>query len=125
MNEETEKFIKFMEAVVNEWNIHRHIALESNASESLINAIEKKTDYCKEIMRIAYNNDLKINYLNQFEKDINQSYTFFIYKNQSNNNFIYGNERQIKETLESHKYFIEQLYLKVSFNLNFFKKLIF
>ncbi len=76
-------------------------------------------------MRIAYNNDLKINYLNQFEKDINQSYTFFIYKNQSNNNFIYGNERQIKETLESHKYFIEQLYLKVSFNLNFFKKLIF
>ncbi len=125
MNEETEKFIKFMEAVVNEWNIHRHIALESKASESLINAIDKITDFCKEIMRIAYNNDLKINYLNQFEKDINQSYTFFIYKNQSNNNFIYGNERQIKETLESHKYFIEQLYLKVSFNLNFFKKLIF
>lgn len=125
MNQDTEKFVKFIEAVINDWNIHRQIALESKTSEDVINIIDAITDFCKEIMRIAYDQDLKVNYLNQFEVDINQSYNFLPYKNQVNNNFIYGNERQVKEVLESYKAGIEKLYTKLSFNLYFFKKLSF
>ncbi|MGI4803242.1 MAG: AAA family ATPase [Janthinobacterium lividum] len=125
MNQDTEKFVKFIEAVINDWNIHRQIALESKTSEDVINIIDAITDFCKEIMRIAYDQDLKVNYLNQFEVDINQSYNFLPYKNQVNNNFIYGNERLVKEVLESYKAGIEKLYTKLSFNLYFFKKLSF
>jgi ABC-type cobalamin/Fe3+-siderophores transport system ATPase subunit len=117
------EFIKVTSYSIEQFKTHTQIAFESKASDKLVLLYDNVISILKEYIIMVSSENLRVNYLIQFQSDIQETVDFLPYQGQPNNNFILHNERSVREYLESFQSQILELFLRLSFNLNFFKQI--
>ncbi|MDR0820632.1 MAG: hypothetical protein LBN19_03865 [Endomicrobium sp.] len=118
MTEET--FLRFVNLAINRLEQYKNILVKCAVDKSMLDLCDKTISCYSEIESIVSNTKqlIKINYLTQFQNDINQTLNVFLYiGNYPNLDFIKDDdkkqiEQQLSQKLES-----------LQFNLDFFKKL--
>jgi ABC-type cobalamin/Fe3+-siderophores transport system ATPase subunit len=123
VNEETKEFIEFAYFVKNAHSIQRQIALDAKSDTELLDFYDAILDFLDKLIQSIALENPKINYLNQFREDLERSIDYIVYKAQTNNSFVYGNERAVLEQLKAQKKNSDYVFKRASFKLNFFNQL--
>lgn len=119
-----ETFLQFIETSLKQLNLHRQIAFECEVDEIMLDLHDKVIDHCNLLKDLVGNSELSVNYINQFQNDINQTLNYFPFRQQSNLQFIHPQHKeQYRKTIEDQKSPLEQQLMLLHFNLDFFKKL--
>lgn len=121
---QTETFLHFIETSLKQLNLHRQIALECEVDEIILDLHDKVIDHCSSLKELVSNSELSINYINQFQNDINQTLIYFPFRQQVNLQFIHPQHKeQFRKNIEDQRSALEQQLTLLQFNLDFFKKL--
>ena len=127
MSKELENFVEYIQKAQNEFNVHRQGAFELRCNEITLNVFDKIILLTSRIEKKAKEGELKVNYLNQFQSNIESILLTLPFRGQPNSSFIsQQTERwnaQIKESLEQNSLTISQLYEQIEFNFDFFNKI--
>lgn len=118
-----EIFIQFIDTALTQLNQHRQVAFECEVEQDVLDLHDKLIDHCGTIKELVSNKELSINYINQFQSDINQALSHFPYRGRIFNIIQELQKIQIRTTIENQKNAIEQQLNLLFFNLDFFNKL--
>lgn len=119
-----ETFLQFIETSLKQLNLHRQIAFECEVDEIILDLHDKVIDHCSSLKELVSNSELSVNYINQFQNDINQTLNYFPFKQQANLQFIHPQHKgQYRKNIEDQRSPLEQQLTLLHFNLDFFKKL--
>jgi len=119
-----ETFLQFIETSLKQLNLHRQIAFECEVDGIILDLHDKVIDHCNLLKDLVGNSELSVNYINQFQNDINQTLNYFPYRQQANLQFIHPQHKeQYRKTIEDQRSPLEQQLTLLHFNLDFFKKL--
>lgn len=119
-----ETFLQFIETSLKQLNLHRQIAFECEVDEIILDLHDKVIDHCSSLKELVSNSELSINYINQFQNDINQTLNYFPFRQQTNLQFIHPQlKEQYRKNIEVQRSPLEQQLTLLHFNLEFFEKL--
>lgn len=120
-----ETFIQFIDTSLSELNQHRQIAFDCEVEQSVLDLHDKLIDHCGSIKEIVSKSELSVNYINQFQGDINHALQYFPYRGRNISSFAENQKVQVRLNIEQQKTTLEQQLNLLLFNLDFFKKLSF
>ena len=119
-----ETFLQFIETSLKQLNLHRQIAFECEVDEIILDLHDKVIDHCNLLKELVGKSELSVNYINQFQNDINQTLNYFPFRQQANLQFIHPQHKeQYRKSIEDQRSPLEQQLTLLHFNLDFFKKL--
>lgn len=118
-----ETFIQFIDTALTQLNQHRQVAFECEVEQSVLDLHDKLIDHCGTIKELVSNTELSVNYINQFQRDINQALGHFPFRGRIFNVIQEPQKTQIRTNIENQKNAIEQQLNLLLFNLDFFNKL--
>lgn len=123
MNEK-DTFLQSIELALKQLSIHRQISTECNVDEIMIELHDKITIHVLNVRDIVSTTELSVNYINQFQNDINQTLNSFPYRQYQNLDFLQSqNREQVKSNIERQILPLEKQLKLLQFNLDFFGKL--
>lgn len=127
MNTELETFTTFIETAKKEFNNHRQGAYELGCSETTLEIFDKVIALANNLEEKANQGDLKVNYLNQFQSNINSILETLPFRGHPDASFISHQNEHWKETYRSHldnnAINITNLHSQIEFNVDFFNKI--
>ena len=127
MSKELENFVEYIQKAQKEFNVHRQGAFELECNEITLNVFDKIISLSSNIENKAKEGELKVNYLNQFQSNIESILSTLPFRGQPNSSFIaHQNEHwktQTKVNLERNSLTISNLYEQIEFNIDFFNKI--
>lgn len=116
-------FIEFIESSIMRLNQHREIALKLDLGEKFLDIEDKLILHCVNIKELVSNSEITINYLNQFQIDINNALKYFPNLGYSIQQIEPYQQSYLKENIERYSNTIEQQLNLIFFNIDFFQKL--
>jgi energy-coupling factor transporter ATP-binding protein EcfA2 len=117
-------FIQNMELALKQLTLHKEIATECQVDEKMIDLHDKVISYASTVRDIVNTNELSVNYINQFQNDINKTLSHFPYRQQQNLDFLKTqNKEQLKRNIEDQIIPLEKQLKLLQFNIEFFRKL--
>src|SRR5690554_2562752 len=127
MSAEFENFIQFIETAKRDLNVHRQGAFELECNALTLNNIDKVISLTSKLEDKAKQGELKINYLNQFQSNLESILSTLPFRGQPNSSFIAPQnahwKSQIKSSLEQNSLNVSALYEQIEFNIDFFNKI--
>jgi hypothetical protein len=75
-----EIFIQFIDSALTQLNQHRQVAFECEVEQSVLDLHDKLIDHCGTIKELVSKTELSVNYINQFQRDINQALGHFPFR---------------------------------------------
>lgn len=127
MSTELNNFTAFIKQAQKELNVHRQGAFELNCSKTTLDIFDKVIVLTSELEQKANQGELKVNYLNQFQSNVNSILTTLPFRGQPNSSFIAHQNEHWKTTnknnLEQNSLNISNLYNQIEFNIDFFNKI--
>jgi|GEM_PF-152115 len=127
MSAELDNFIQFIELAKRDLNIHRQGAFELDCNSSTLDSIDKVISLTSKLEDKAKQGEFKINYLNQFQSNLESIISTLPFRGQPDSSFIaHQNEHwksQIKSNLEQNSLNVSTLYEQIEFNIDFFNKI--
>lgn len=127
MTKELTDFIEYIQRARKELNIHRQGASDLECSGITIETLDKVILLSSSIEDKAKQGELKVNYLNQFQTNIESILSTLPFRGQPNASFLnHQNDHyktQIKSNLEQNSINISNLYNQIEFNVDFFNKI--
>lgn len=125
--EQIKKFIEFISQAKMDLNLHRQIAFELNCSEDTLEVFDKTIGISSTLEQKANNGDLKVNYLNQFQSNINSILGTLQFRGQQDASLVQQQndswKSEQKVHFENNVSDIKNLYHQLDFNLDFFNKI--
>jgi ABC-type cobalamin/Fe3+-siderophores transport system ATPase subunit len=119
-----ENLLKTIEISLKQLSIHKQIAIECEVEENTLELHDKVIDHFITLQGIVKKIELSINYINQFQDDINKTIQDFPFIRQPDTQFLYKDHKPFhKETIEDFSVQIERQLTLLKFNLDFFQKL--
>lgn len=127
MSTEIESFISFIEIAKRDLNIGRQGAIILECSESVLDTFDKVISLTSKLEIKAKEGEIKINYLNQFQTNLESIISTLPFRGQSNLSYIeHQNEQwksQMKSNIEQNSKNVFTLYEQTEFNIYFFDKI--
>ncbi len=130
MEQQLQKFIEFISHAKDDLNFHRQLASTVGCSKFTLDIFDKIIDISDTLEKKATQGDLKVNYLNQFQSNLNTILNSLQYRGQRNLATVtsLGNrdaawKKQTKLQLENTTQSFSNLYDQIAFNLTFFEKI--
>jgi ABC-type lipoprotein export system ATPase subunit len=121
---ERDTFLQNIELTLKQLSLHRHISEECNVDEIMIELNDKVIFHVSSVRDIVSTTELSVNYINQFQNDINQTLNHFPYRQQQNLDFLqHQNREQLKTNIENQILPLEKQLKLLQFNLDIFSKL--
>jgi energy-coupling factor transporter ATP-binding protein EcfA2 len=121
---ERDIFLQNIELTLKQLSLHRQISAECNVDEIMIELHDKVIFHVSNVRDIVSTTELSVNYINQFQNDINQTLNKFPYRQQQNLDFLQPqNREELKTNIEYHILPLEKQLKLLQFNLDFFRKL--
>lgn len=121
---ERDTFLQNIELTLKQLSLHRQISAECNVDEIMIELHDKVILHVSNVQDIVSATELSVNYINQFQNDINQTLNNFPYRQQQNLDFLQSqNREQLKTNIEYQILPLEKQLKLLQFNLDFFRKL--
>lgn len=119
-----ETLLDFIEISIKQIELHKQISTECEVDEVMLE-LHDKTSFTFEIVKtVVTENDLAINYIQQFHNDLSQTLNFFTYRQHQNLSFIQSHSKEdLKKSIENQIIPLEKQLKQVNFNLDFFRKL--
>jgi ABC-type cobalamin/Fe3+-siderophores transport system ATPase subunit len=116
--------INIIEQSIKQISIHKQIASACQVNTEIVELHEKITQLLVEINGVAHDIDVPYNYLNQFQNDISQAINFLPYREYNDLDFLAHSDKvEIKKNIEQKIEDIRSIVTRISFNLDFFRKL--
>ena len=127
MDAQLNSFIDFIKTSIDELNKHRKLAYEFECNQSTLDLFDKSIALIKRVENTAIQINLKINYLNQFQSNINNILGILPFRGQTDLNYIEQQTEEWKiaqkDNLDKNSSNIKKLYIQLEFNIDFFEKL--
>lgn len=127
MSTELNNFTTFIQQAQKELNLHRQGAFELNCSENTLDIFDKVIVLTSELEHKAIQGELKVNYLNQFQSNVNSILSTLPFRGHQNSSFIAHQNDHWKLTnknqLDQNSLNISNLYVQIEFNIDFFNKI--
>ncbi|EAP87161.1 AAA family ATPase [Croceibacter atlanticus] len=127
MSKELTDFVQYIQKAQNEFNSHRQGAFDLGCNSETLESFDKLISLTSSLENKAKQGELKINYLNQFQSNIESILSILPFRGQPNSSFLaHQNEHyksQIKNSLEQNNTSISSLYNQIEFNIDFFNKI--
>jgi ABC-type cobalamin/Fe3+-siderophores transport system ATPase subunit len=127
MNQQLQNFLNFITTAKADLNLHRQVAFELECSESSLDILDKVIGLSTEIEEKSSQSSYPINYLNQFQSNINSILGNLPFRGQKDTSFMpVGNDNwnlRTKNQLEQQISKISGLYNQLEFNIDFFRKI--
>ena len=127
MSTELNSFIALIHQAKKELHIHRQGAFELNCNESTLDIFDKVIVLTSDLEQKATQGELKVNYLNQFQSNVNNILSNLPFRGHRDSSFIVRQDEHWKETnkehLEQRSLNIKNLYAQIEFNIDFFNKI--
>lgn len=127
MNQQLQNFLNFISTAKADLNLHRQVAFELDCSENSLDILDKVIGLSTEIEEKSSQSSYPINYLNQFQSNINSMLGNLPFRGQKDTSFMpVGNENwnlRTKNQLEQQIANISNLYNQLEFNIDFFRKI--
>lgn len=127
MSVEIKNFIDFITNAKSDLNIHRQIAYELECNETTLEVFDKTIGLATNLEEKALNGDLKVNYLNQFQSNLNNILANLSFRGQRDINFIAHQNKQwkiqVKNQFENNTVTLSSFFHQLDFNLDFFNKI--
>src|SRR5690554_4088766 len=111
MSAEIENFIQFIETAKTDLNVHRQCSFELNCNALTLDIIDKVISSISKLEDKVKQGELKINYLNQFQSNIESILSTLHFRGQPNSSFLAHQDEQWKSHFKND---IEQNSLNVS-----------
>jgi len=121
---EIDKLLEFIEINLEKLSIHQKISIKCKVDEKMIELHEKVISHFKLIKETVSTKELSINYIKQFQNDLQQTLNYFFYKDQTDLNLI-SDELITSYRLNIENQFppLEKQIELLKFNHDFFSKL--
>merc|ERR1711974_477625 len=104
MSKELTDFVQYIQKAQNEFNSHRQGAFDLGCNSETLESFDKLISLTSSLENKAKQGELKINYLNQFQSNIESILSILPFRGQPNSSFLaHQNEHyksQIKNSLE-------------------------
>lgn len=127
MSTELNSFITFIQLAQKELNLHRQGAFDLNCSENTLDILDKVIVLTSQLTEKATQGELKVNYLNQFQSNVNSILDTLPFRGHQDTSFIAHQNEHWKESnkrhLEQNCLNISNLYTQIEFNIDFFNKI--
>jgi ABC-type cobalamin/Fe3+-siderophores transport system ATPase subunit len=127
MSKELENFLAFTNQAKENLNIDRQGAYELGCSETTLNILDKVIALTNMLEEKAKEGDLKVNYLNQFQSNINNILSNLSFRGHKDTKFIAQQPQNwrdsFKQQIEGQSNNISTQYSQIEFNINFFDKI--
>lgn len=127
MSKELTDFVEYIQKAKKEFNIHRQGAFDLECNAETLESFDKLISLSSSLEDKANQGELRINYLNQFQSNIESILSTLPFRGQPNASFLsHQNEHyktQIKRSLEQNNINISSLYNQIEFNIDFFNKI--
>lgn len=127
MSTEIENFIQFIDTAKRDLNVHRQGAFELECTSLTLDNLDKVISLTSKLEDKAKQGELKINYLNQFQSNLESILSTLPFRGQPNSSFIAHQSEhwksQIKNSLDQNSLNISSLYEQIEFNIDFFNKI--
>ncbi|MBS0646947.1 MAG: ATP-binding protein [Verrucomicrobia bacterium] len=127
MSAEIDNFLQYIDTAKRDLNVHRQGAFELDCNALTLDNIDKVISLTSKLEDKAKQGELKINYLNQFQSNLESILSTLPFRGQPNSSFIaHQNEHwksQIKNNLEQNSLNVSALYEQIEFNIDFFNKI--
>jgi ABC-type cobalamin/Fe3+-siderophores transport system ATPase subunit len=127
MSKELENFLAFTKQAKENLNIDRQGAYELGCSEPTLNILDKVIALTNMLEEKAKVGDLKINYLNQFQSNIEGILSNLSFRGHKDTNFIPQQDQNwrdsIRQQIEANSGNISMQYDQIEFNIDFFDKI--
>lgn len=127
MSAEIDNFLQYIYTAKRDLNVHRQGAFELDCNTSTLDNIDKVISLTSKLEDKAKQGELKINYLNQFQSNLESILSTLPFRGQPDTSFIaHQNEHwksQIKNNLEQNSLNVSALYEQIEFNIDFFNKI--
>src|SRR5690606_21349216 len=122
-----QNFLTFISTAKADLNLHRQVAFELECSENSLDILDKVIGLSTEIEDNASRSNYPINYLNQFQSNINSMLGSLPFRGQKDTSFMPANNENwnlnTKRQLEQQISNISRLYNQLEFNIDFFRKI--
>ena len=127
MSTELDNFIAFIKEAQKELNLHRQGAFDLECDESTLDIFDKVIAMTSNLEEKANQGELKVNYLNQFQSNINSILSTLPFRGHPDATFIaHQNEhwkKSNKQHLDQNSLNVSKLYEQIKFNIDFFNKI--
>lgn len=127
MNTIVKDFGDFINSAIEDLKNHKIVATELKCNEETINNFDKVVVLANALNEIAINENIKINYINQFKTDLNNILGTLPFRGTKDFRFIARNNEewreQIKKQFEASSLNILNHIDQIEFNIDFFKKI--
>lgn len=121
---EKEKLIQNLNITLSKLIVHKDISNFCNVNEIMLRLHDEVIKYVNTLKDLVIQKELSINYIRQFQNEINQTINFFPYHQYINANFIQEqNKDSVKNSIENQRHSLESQLKLLNFNINFFRKL--
>ncbi len=118
-----ELLLQQLQIALSQLSQHREISIDASVDEVVIDLHDKLTHVFKCTLDIISEKTLSVNYLQQFNTDLNHTFQFLPYKDFTVEALRPNNKLIIKENIESQTIPLEKQVKLLEFNLDFFRKL--
>lgn len=127
MSSELDSFIAFVQQAQKDFNLHRQGAFDLDCNKSTLDILDKIIVLTSSIEEKAAQGELKVNYLNQFQSNIDSVLSTLPFRGHPDSTFIAHQNEHWKKTnknqLDQNSSNIIRLYEEIKFNIDFFDKI--
>jgi ABC-type dipeptide/oligopeptide/nickel transport system ATPase component len=127
MSTELNSFLSFIQQAQKELNLHRKGAFDLDCNEYTINILDKIIILTSQLAEKATQGELKVNYLNQFQSNVNSILETLPFRGHEDISFILHQNEHWKEINRRHldetSINISNLHTQIEFNIDFFNKI--
>jgi len=119
-----DSFLAFLDNSIRQINVHKQISTECLVDEIVLDLHDKLIAHCNTLITITRETELAVNYIQQFQNELEQTLNCFPFRHYLNTDFIQQeNKNSYKNSIESQIFPLENQLKLIQFNLDFFKKL--
>ncbi len=121
---EKETFLRNIDTALSKLNLHKEISGYCEVDEIMIGLHDEVIEYFNSVKELVAQKDLTINYIKQFQNEIDETLNLFPYRQQQSISFIQEhNKDAVKNNIERQILPIEKQLKLLQFNIDFFGKL--
>lgn len=118
-----DKLLEFIDSSIGQVDNQKQLSIQYQVSDESIGLHEKVINHFKKIKSLLEANKLSINYVNQFQNEINQALELFPYRNHKSSQIQPNQIENVKRGIETYNDRISNQLELIEFNYNFFEKL--
>ncbi|MDQ8750636.1 AAA family ATPase [Elizabethkingia miricola] len=127
MSAELDSFLYFIEKLKKELNFNRQAAFELGCNTSTLDILDKALSLLPKLEEKATQGEIKVNYINQFQSNLNNIFSNLIFFGRVDTSFIDNQHEswkaEYKRNYEQNSLEILRQYEQIEFNIDFFNKI--